>query len=159
MGNLKKLISEFALTIWTGTTMSRRLWENISWNCTGWVYQSCFTYTCFRSARSCLKKPKTCLHPSNTDRVIKVWNQKVEDWESTPDLKLYKIACSFTRRASICTHKEMTVDLERELQQKGIIPTVKAKLINILGVISQVDVIAVSLQKGQAVSGTKKRKN
>lgn len=89
-----------------------------------------------------------------------MWNLKVEDWESTLDFDFGQ-NCLFIHEAGFNLHTQRNDGRSRKgTPSEGIIPTVKGKSINMfLGAISQADIIAVSLQKGQAVSGTKKRKN
>src|ERR1700730_11306927 len=94
----------------------------------------------------------------NSDRVIRLRREKVEEWEATPELD-YGKNCIFIDEAGLNLHTQRNYGRSRRgTPAKGIVPTAKGITITILGAISQAGVTDISLKKPQAVSISKKRK-
>jgi hypothetical protein len=105
-----------------------------------------------------LKKLQKLPAARNSNRVLRLRKEKVEDWESTPDLDFTR-NCVFIDEAGFNLHTQRNYGRSRNgTPAKGTIPTAKGVTITILGAISQAGVIDISLRKPQAVSVSKKRK-
>lgn len=111
-----------------------------------------------QKCRLTLKKLEKLPAARNSDRVIRLRREKVEQWEATPGLD-YSKNCVFIDEAGFNLHTQRNYGRSRKgTPAKGIVPTVKGITITILGAISQAGVIDISLKKPQAVSASKKRK-
>ena len=105
-----------------------------------------------------LKKLEKLLAARNSDRVVNLRKDKVEDWEATPDLDFCK-NCVFIDEAWFNLHTQRNYGRSRKgTPAKGTVPTAKGITITILGAISQAGVIDISLKKPQAVAIPKKSK-
>ena len=94
----------------------------------------------------------------NSDRVLKLRREKIEEWEAIPELD-YAKNCVFIDEAGFNLHTQRNYGGSRKgTPAKGIVPTAKGITVTILGAISQAGVIDISLSKPQAVSMSKKRK-
>jgi hypothetical protein len=94
----------------------------------------------------------------NSDRVLKLRREKIEEWEAIPELD-YAKNCVFIDEAGFNLHTQRNYGRSRKgTPAKGIVPTAKGITVTILGAISQAGVIDISLSKPQAVSISKKRK-
>jgi hypothetical protein len=69
-----------------------------------------------------------------------------------------KSVCSSKKQGLICTHKEITVALEKVHQQKALSPTARDVTITILGAISQTGVKDISLRKSPSCCNLKEEK-
>src|ERR1700692_1451367 len=111
-----------------------------------------------QKCRVTLKKLQKLPAARNSNRVLRLRKEKVEDWESTPDLDFTR-NCVFIDKAGFNLHTQRNYGRSRNgTPAKGTIPTAKGVTITILGAISQAGVIDISLRKPQAVSVSKKRK-
>jgi transposase len=111
-----------------------------------------------QKCRLTLKKLEKLPAARNSDRVIKLRRERVEEWEATPGLD-YSKNCVFIDEAGFNLHTQRNYGRSRKgTPAKGIVPTKKGITITILGAISQAGVIDISLKKPQAVSASKKRK-
>jgi hypothetical protein len=105
-----------------------------------------------------LKKLEKLPAARNSDRVLRVRKEKVEEWEANPEID-YSKNCVFIDEAGFNLHTQRNYGRSRKgTSAKGIVPTAKGITITILGAISQAGVIDISLKKPQAVSISKKRK-
>jgi hypothetical protein len=94
----------------------------------------------------------------NSDRVLKLRRERIEEWEANPELD-YRKNCVFIDEAGFNLHTQRNYGRSRKgTPAKGIVPTAKGITITILGAISQAGVIDISLKKPQAASISKKRK-
>jgi transposase len=111
-----------------------------------------------QKCRLTLKKLEKLPAARNSDRVLRLRREKVEEWEATPELD-YGKNCIFIDEAGFNLHTQRNYGRSRKgTPAKGIVPTAKGITITILGAISQAGVIDISLKKPQAVSISKKRK-
>ena len=105
-----------------------------------------------------LKKLEKLTAARNSDRVVALRKEKVEEWKATPSLDFCK-NCVFIDEAGFNLHTQRNHGRSRRgTPAKGTIPTAKGVTITILGAISDAGVIDISLRKPQAVSTSKKRK-
>jgi transposase len=105
-----------------------------------------------------LKKLEKLPATRNSDRVLRLRRERIEEWEATPELD-YGKNCVFIDEAGFNLHTQRNYGRSRKgTPAKGIVPTAKGITITILGAISQAGVIDISLRKPQAVSISKKRK-
>jgi hypothetical protein len=105
-----------------------------------------------------LKKLEKWPAARNSDRVVNLRKEKVEDWEATPDLDFCKNGI-FNDEAWFNLHTQRNYGRSRKWTPgKGTVPTAKGITITILGAISQAGVIDISLKKPQAVAISKKSK-
>jgi DDE superfamily endonuclease len=105
-----------------------------------------------------LKKLEKLPAARNSDRVVNLRKEKVEDWEATPDLDFCK-NCVFIDEAWFNLHTQRNYGRSRKgTPHKSTVPTAKGITITILGAISQAGVIDISLKKPQAVAISKKSK-
>jgi transposase len=105
-----------------------------------------------------LKKLEKLPAARNTDRVIKLRKERVEEWEMIQDLDFTK-NCVFIDEAGFNLHTQR--NFGRSLKgtpAKGTIPTGRGVTVSILGAISDAGVIDISLKKPQAAAMSKKRK-
>jgi transposase len=94
----------------------------------------------------------------NSDRVLKLRRERIEEWEANPELD-YRKNCVFINEAGFNLHTQRSYGRSRKgTPAKGIVPTAKGITITILGAISQAGVIDISLKKPQATSISKKRR-
>jgi transposase len=94
----------------------------------------------------------------NSDRVLKLRRERIEEWEANPELD-YRKNCVFIDEAGFNLHTQRSYGRSRKgTPAKGIVPTAKGITITILGAISQAGVIDISLKKPQATSISKKRR-
>jgi hypothetical protein len=94
----------------------------------------------------------------NSDRVLKLRRERIEEWEANPELD-YRKNCVFIDEAGFNLHIQRNYGRSRKgTPAKGIVPTAKGITITILGAISQAGVIDISLRKPQAVSVSRKGK-
>ena len=94
----------------------------------------------------------------NSERVLKLRRERIEEWEAIPELDFAK-NCVFIDEAGFNLHTQRNYGRSRKgTPAKGIVLTAKGITITILGAISQAGVIDISLKKPQAVSMSKKRK-
>jgi hypothetical protein len=99
-----------------------------------------------------LKKLEKWPAARNSDRVVNLRKEKVEDWEATPDLDFCKNSI-FNDEAWFNLHTQRNYGRSRKWTPgKGTVPTAKGITITILGAISQAGVIDISLKKPQAVA-------
>jgi hypothetical protein len=93
----------------------------------------------------------------NSDRVLKLRRERIEEWEANPELDHGK-NCVFIDEAGFNLHTQRNYGRSRKgTPAKGIVSTAKGITITILGAISQAGVIDISLKKPQAASISKKR--
>jgi len=105
-----------------------------------------------------LKKLEKLPATRNSDRVLRLRRERIEEWEATPELD-YGKNCVFIDEAGFNLQTQRNYGRSRKgTPAKGIVPTAKGITITILGAISQAGVIDISLRKPQAVSISKKRK-
>ena len=105
-----------------------------------------------------LKKLEKLPAVRNSDRMLKLRREKIEEWEAIPELD-YAKNCVFIDEAGFNLHTQRNYGRSRKgTPAKGIVPTAKGITVTILGAISQAGVIDISLSKPQAVSMSKKRK-
>jgi transposase len=105
-----------------------------------------------------LKKLEKIPAARNSERVLKLRRERIEEWEAIPELDFAK-NCVFIDEAGFNLHTQRNYGCSRKgTPAKGIVPTAKGITITILGAISQAGVIDISLKKPQAVSMSKKRK-
>ena len=105
-----------------------------------------------------LKKLEKIPAARNSERVLKLRRERIEEWEAIPELDFAK-NCVFIDEAGFNLHTQRNYGRSRKgTPAKGIVPTAKGITITILGAISQAGVIDISLKKPQAVSMSKKRK-
>ena len=105
-----------------------------------------------------LKKLEKLPVARNSERVLKLRRERIEEWEAIPELDFAK-NCVFIDDAGFNLHTQRNYGRSRKgTPAKGIVPTAKGITITILGAISQAGVIDISLKKPQAVSMSKKRK-
>jgi hypothetical protein len=105
-----------------------------------------------------LKKLEKLPAARNSDRVIRLRREKVEECEATLELD-YGKNCIFIDEAGFNLHTQRNYGRSRRgTPAKGIVPTAEGITITILRAISQAGVINIFLKKPQAVSISKKRK-
>ena len=105
-----------------------------------------------------LKKLQKLPAARNSDRVLKLRRERIEEWEATPELD-YDKNCVFIDEAGFNHHTQRNYGRSRKgTPAKGIVPTAKGITITILGAILHSGVIDISSKKPQAVSISKKRK-
>ena len=105
-----------------------------------------------------LKKLEKLTAARNSDRVVALRKEKVEEWKATRSLDFCK-NCVFIDEAGFNLHTQRNHGCSRRgTPAKGTIPTAKGVTITIIGTISDAGVIDISLRKPQAVSTSKKRK-
>jgi transposase len=105
-----------------------------------------------------LKKLEKLTVARNSDRVVALRKEKVEEWNATPGLDFCK-NCVFIDEAGFNLHTQRNHGRSRKgTPAKGTIPTAKGVTITILGAISDAGIIDISLRKPKAVSTSKKRK-
>ena len=105
-----------------------------------------------------LKKLEKLPAARNTDRVIKLRKEKVEEWETMQHLDFTK-NCVFIDEAGFNMHTQRNYGRSpKGTPAKGTVPTGKGVNVTILGAISEAGVIDISLKKPQAGSTSKKRK-
>ena len=91
-----------------------------------------------------LKKLEKLPAARNSDRVLRLRRQRVEDWEATPELD-YSKNCVFIDDAGFNLHAQRNYGRSRKgTPAKGIVPTAQGITITILGAISQAGVIDIS---------------
>ena len=94
----------------------------------------------------------------NTDRVISLRKEKVEEWEKMQDMDFSK-NCVFIDEAGFNLHIQRSFGRSlKGTPAKGTVPTGRGVTVSILGAISEAGVIDISLKKPQAASTSKKRK-
>jgi hypothetical protein len=80
-----------------------------------------------------LKKVQKLPAARNSDRVLKLKQEKVREWESAPDLGFTR-NCVFIDEAGYNLHKQSNYGRSRKrTPAKGTIPTVKGITITIFG--------------------------
>ena len=105
-----------------------------------------------------LKKLEKIPAARNSERVLKLRRERIEEWEAISELDFAK-NCVFIDEAGFNLHTQRNYGRSRKgTPAKGIVPTAKGVTITILGAMSQAGVIDISLKKPQAVSVSKKRK-
>jgi transposase len=105
-----------------------------------------------------LKKLEKIPAARNSERVLKLRKERIEEWEATSELDFAK-NCVFIDESGFNLYTQRNYGRSRRgTPAKGIVPTAKGVTITILGAISQAGVIDISLKKPQAVSASKKRK-
>jgi hypothetical protein len=73
----------------------------------------------------------------NSDRVLRLRRERIEEWEATPELD-YGNNCVFIDEAGFNLHTQRNYGRSRkETPAKGIVPTAKGITITVLGAISQ----------------------
>src|ERR1700731_3548901 len=83
----------------------------------------------------------------NSDRVLRLRRQRIEEREATPELDYCK-NCVFIDDAGFNLHTQRNYGRSRKgTPAKGIVPTAKGITITILDAISQAGVIDISLKK------------
>jgi transposase len=105
-----------------------------------------------------LKKLEKIPAARNSERVLKLRRERIEEWEAIPELAFGK-NCVFIDEAGFNLHTQRNYGRSRKgTPAKGTVPTAKGITITIFGAISQAGVIDISLKKPHAVSVSKKRK-
>jgi transposase len=105
-----------------------------------------------------LKKLQKLPEARNSNRVLKLRKEKIEEWEAISELD-YASNCVFIDEAGFNLHTQRNYGRSRKgTPARAVVPTTKGITITILVAISQAGVIDISLKKPQAVSASKKRK-
>ena len=105
-----------------------------------------------------LKKLEKIPAARNSERVLKLRRERIEEWEAIPELAFGK-NCVFIDEAGFNLHTQRNYGRSRKgTPANGTVPTAKDITITMFGAISQAGVIDISLKKPHAVSVSKKRK-
>ena len=105
-----------------------------------------------------LKKLEKLPAARNTDRVIKLRKERVEEWEMIQDLD-FANNCIFIDEAGFNLHTQRKFGRSlKGTPAKDTVPTGRGVTVSILGSITDAGVIDISLKQPQAAAMSKKRK-
>jgi hypothetical protein len=111
-----------------------------------------------QNCKATLKKLEKLTAARNSDRIVALRKEKVEEWKAHTWFGLLQKLCLHRRSRVQSTYPRNHGRSRRGPSAKGTIPTAKGVTITILGAISDARVIDISLRKPQAVSTSKKER-